>query len=230
MSSVLGKVFILLLALFVGLISTSPIISRSTTPSSASLQNEGFNEIREIEKKERNWLLTKAWLIDNINRLRHELNELSRDYNQHVETMSNVHHEQQKQLVLEIATIRADHSVLSQQQKQIIQLIQANRDHNSESNSIPQVNSTPSTLSSTTSSYASIVSNEHSGHHHEKRHRRRHTHHPNHHQQTFEEQTQRNISELYSQLVNLHDITVTLFHELQTLDIKVGDKKDGNSA
>jgi hypothetical protein len=225
----LGNVFLLSLGFFVGLIFTSPIPSISLTTQSSLQQHEGFNEIRVTEKKERNWLLTKAWLIDNINRLRHELNELARDYNQHIETSSNNHREQQKQLVLEIATIRADHTVLSQQQNQIIQLIKGNQIHNSESNSIPQINE----LSSTTTTPVSIHSNEHSPHH-VKRHKRRHSRHTHshqheHHQQVFEEQTQRNITELYSQVVNLHDITVSLFHELQNLDIKFGDKSEQSS-
>ncbi|KAH7643664.1 hypothetical protein HUG17_6026 [Dermatophagoides farinae] len=99
--------------------------STTTTTTTNTNQNE-----------DKNWLLTKAWLIDNINRLRRDLNELQRDYSKHVDIVHGDNLNNQKQLIEDVARIRADHQFLSQQQKQIIYLIKRSHYFKTKSNDL----------------------------------------------------------------------------------------------
>lgn len=172
--------------------------------------NEGT--MASSSNKERNWLLTKAWLIDNINRLRHEFNELERDYSHHIETSNTLNTNKDKQLVQDIATLRADHTVLSQQQKQIIQLIKKNQILNNGNHESRQTNEVMETT--TSSSFL------------KKRHKKRHSNfkHFQQKEQLFEDQTKRNMSEVFAEMSALHDITLTLFEDLQSLEKRISEK------
>jgi len=94
------------------------------TSIAPALSKTNANAVANTEK---NWLLTKAWLIDNINRLRRELSELERDYSGHLDKMERTNSQQEKQFIEDITKLRADHTILSQQQKQIIYLIKRNQ-------------------------------------------------------------------------------------------------------
>ena len=180
-------------------------ISNTTTSTTTTTTSASTN-------KERNWLLTKAWLIDNINRLRHEFNELERDYSQHIESANTLNTNKDKQLVEEMATLRADHTVLSQQQNQIIQLIKKSQ--------LKPTLSEPSKehWKETNSSDNSVLP--------KKRHKKRHTNSRNltKKELTFEEQTKRNMSEVFAEMSSLHDITINIFEDLMDIEKKVNDK------
>lgn len=82
---------------------------------------------KSYSQKEKTWLLTQEWIIDNINRLNHQLNELARDYNQHVERTKEEKSLKEAEFVRDITTLRADHSVIEQHQQQILNYIKHNR-------------------------------------------------------------------------------------------------------
>lgn len=170
--------------------------------------------------KERNWLLTKAWLIDNINRLRHEFNELERDYSHHIEAAKTMNTEHDKKLVQDMSTLRADHIVLSQQQKQIIELIKKSQ-YNSVQPDLKRRWTRPSASAnsvvdpSVNSSMNSVLI--------KKRHKKRDSHLKN-MVQTFEDQTKRNMSEVFAEMSALHDITISIFEDLMDLQKKINQK------
>jgi len=172
--------------------TTSATTSITTTTSTMS------------SNKERNWLLTKAWLIDNINRLRHEFIELERDYNHHIESSDAMEVAKDKRMVQEMATLRADHTVLAQQQKQIIQLIKQ-RSHTTG----PYVPRSEFIETSTVMP--------------KKSHKKRDSHlkHLIKKEQSFEDQTKRNMSEVFAEMTALHDITVNIFEDLMDIQKKV---------
>ncbi|OTF76448.1 hypothetical protein BLA29_012927, partial [Euroglyphus maynei] len=88
------------------------------------------------QNDDKNWLLTKAWLIDNINRLRRELSELQHDYSKHIDDVHRNNLDNQKQLFEDVAKLRSDHQYLTQQQKQIIYLIKRSHYFRAKSNDL----------------------------------------------------------------------------------------------
>jgi len=89
---------------------------------------------QEYSQREKTWLLTQQWMIDNINRLHHELNELARDYNQHVERSREEQSQKEAEFVRDITSLRADHSVIEQHQQQILDYIKVNSKNNNINN------------------------------------------------------------------------------------------------
>jgi len=195
--------------------TAAPVVTQiDSNRLSNAIPKSNEETIATSSNKERNWLLTKAWLIDNINRLRHEFNELERDYSNHVETSNTLNSNKDKQLVQDIATLRADHTVLSQQQKQIIQLIKKNQiltNGNHESKEETKV------IETTTNS--NLL---------KKKHKKRHSNlkHFQQKEQLFEDQTKRNMTEVFAEMSALHDITLTLFEDLISLEKRISDKSE----
>ena len=215
------KIYVLLLSI-VTIATTAPLVNTNenkvlsnsaSKPIESTTTTSTTTTTSASTSKERNWLLTKAWLIDNINRLRHEFNELERDYSQHIENDNTLNLKKDKQLVEEMATLRADHTVLSQQQKQIIQLIKKSQ--------IKSITSQPTKQqwTETNGSDNSVVL---------KRHKKRQIH-SNFNdfvkkEQTFEDQTKRNMSEVFAEMSALHDITINIFEDLMDIEKKVNQK------
>ena len=207
---------------FILILILSMIVFNVTTTSGFS--NSAENEVQALNEKDKvkNWLLTKAWLIDNINLVKKELNELATDYNQHVEASNTLNHDQQQQLVQEVATLRADHAVLANQQKQIISLIKSfSKSNVGRSNQVEK--------------NKNQVNNYYEEKHEErhevlnKNHKKRHIIFSRHHLQQFEDQTRHNITELSEQLSSLHDITVKVFRDLLRIEKKVQEDKQNDS-
>ena len=196
----------------------SMVVFNVTTTSGFS--NSAENEVQALNEKDKvkNWLLTKAWLIDNINLVKKELNELATDYNQHVEASNTLNHDQQQQLVQEVATLRADHAVLANQQKQIISLIKSYSKSNvGKSN---QVEKNKNEVNNYYEEKHEVLN---------KNHKKRHIIFSRHHFQQFEDQTRHNITELSEQLSSLHDITVRVFRDLLRIEKKVQEDKQNDS-
>ena len=195
-------------------------VSRVTQPSSkqmnlveSSLSHAMTkSSITQAANNEKNWLLTKAWLIDNINRLKRELNELERDYSQHLDSIERINSQKEKQFLEDINKLRADHAVLSQQQKQIIYLIKKNqllRLKPSE-NDIHYVsmNMKPTKL------LDSVVE--------VKRQIKRDL--TQSYTEAFQTETRRNTKEVFAELSALHDITLNLYDDLRNIERKIENR------
>jgi len=206
---------IIIFASLVAMIATVPIVPKMSTNklSNSVVKATEVTTSASTANKERNWLLTKAWLIDNINRLRHEFNELERDYSHHVESSDTMKQMKDKKTVEEMATLRADHTVLSQQQKQIIQLIKRSQLYSTG----PYV-SKHQMMATTTQSP-------------KKSHKKRHSNftHFVKKEQSFEDQTKHNMSEVFAEMSALHDITINIFEDLMDIQKKVNQKIDKQS-
>lgn len=212
----------------------SIIVFNVTTASGFS--NSAENEVRALNEKDKvkNWLLTKAWLIDNINLVKKELNELATDYNQHVEASNTLNHDQQQQLVQEVATLRADHAVLANQQKQIISLIKSYSKSN-----VGKPNQVEKSKNQVNNDYEEKHEEKHKEKYEEKHeerhevlnknHKKRHIIFSRHHIQQFQDQTRHNITELSEQLSSLHDITVRVFRDLLRIEKNMQEDKQNDS-
>lgn len=95
---------------------TSSLLAALSVENDAdnSISQQGNEEGSSFPKdsKNLNWLQTRKWLIESVGRLSHELNELARDYSEHVEAEKVLSDKQQQQLNRDIASLRADHSVM----------------------------------------------------------------------------------------------------------------------
>jgi len=119
-----------------------------------------------------------------------------------------------KKMVEEMATLRADHTVLSQQQKQIIQLIKSSQ----LSNNRPYVSKQYPYVEAVTESP-------------KKLHKKRHSNFRDFvkKEQSFEDQTKRNMSEVFAEMSALHDITINIFEDLMDIQKKVNQKIENQS-
>ena len=208
--------------------STTPLIDKNETkPLPNSVVNTSNSSVgahisstvsptTASSNKERNWLLTKAWLIDNINRLRHEFNELERDYSHHIDAAKVIDNDHDKKLVQDMSTLRADHIVLSQQQKQIIELIKKSQ-YESVKPTVVNKQQWLRDRQESGSSSGRVSSNSVLI---KKRHKKRDSHLKN-MVQTFEDQTKRNMSEVFAEMSALHDITISIFEDLMDLQKKI---------
>ncbi|KAJ6219886.1 hypothetical protein RDWZM_005698 [Blomia tropicalis] len=183
----------------------------SVKKTSKSIEsNKPIQASSSTNSNEKNWLLTKAWLIDNINRLRRELSELERDYSQHLTKTEQVNEQKEKQFIDDLTKLRADHTVLSQQQKQIIYLIKKSQ--------IGRIGQTKASSSSSTMNditYSSIDKQKLASNAIKKQINKRDLT-----QQTesFESETRRNMKEVFAEMSSLHDITLTLFDDIKSLE------------
>lgn len=185
--------------------------SSKHTPSPTGKANSTFNASSLTSaNKDKNWLLTKAWLIDNINRLRHEIGELERDYSQHLqaEQQNSVHKEQQ--LLADISKLRADHTVLSQQQKQILYLIKKRTPYFKIKGNVPSRNDINYKTNGMDHGKASdparqmIKRDLQSGR-----------------EESFEAETKRNMKQVFAELSSLHDVTVSLLASVKRMRARV---------
>ena len=187
------------------------------------------------QNDDKNWLLTKAWLIDNINRLRRELSELQRDYAKHIDEVHRDNLNNQKQLIEDVTKLKTDHQFLSQQQKQIIYLIKRSHYLKTKSNdfklklkmadapvqqSLTNTKSTPTMELSEKLMKRPMVKRDIS-----RRNKNQQFNHYEQQQQQngekFETETKRNMEEIFSELSALHDISLILFDDLKTLERKI---------
>lgn len=163
---------------------------------------------------EKNWLLTKAWLIDNINRLRRELSELERDYSQHLDSIERTNSQKEKQFLEDISKLRADHTVLSQQQKQIIYLIKKNqmlRMKPSENDILyvaPEVKAGIKSVKLVDGAIKRPIKRDLTQTYGEN----------------FQDETRRNTKEVFAELSALHDITLTLFDGMRSLEHRMENR------
>lgn len=112
------KSIIFILITFFSVSSASPIVKTLT---------EGDAQVNipstQFDTREKNWEITQKWLIESINRLREEINELGHNYNVHMASKDADIDRNQANFVHDIAVLRADHTILANQQKEIITLI-----------------------------------------------------------------------------------------------------------
>lgn len=166
---------------------------------------------------DKNWLLTKAWLIDNINRLKHELNELERDYSQHLTIIEKTNSQREKTLGEDVRKLREDHMILSRQLKQIIFLFRKNnklgkqfavsendinyKSMTTQAQRLMNVKSTLSKRQPTKRDLSRKVYPIES--------------------EDFTSETRRNMREVFTELSSLHDVTLSLFDYLRKLEDRV---------
>lgn len=202
----------------IALLNSSTTTSFSTNGNLTSTQQSTTSN-----SDDKNWLLTKAWLIDNINRLRRELNELERDYSQHLDSYQRDQQRDRNELIEDIVKLRADHQFLSQQQKQIFLLIKKNHyfrqksmqseryrtkipDSNQQSNQIERKKKTIKrdiNGGRKLKNVVSPVSNRIIV------------------KEPFESMTKRNMKEVFAELSSLHDISIILFDGLRKLEKRI---------
>ena len=181
--------------------------------SENKVEEDAKNQDSSFEDK--NWKITQKWLIESINRLRQEINDLGHNYEVHTQTKDSQDVKNQQDFIHDVAVLRADHSVLANQQKKIIHMIQEWR-------------KAPSATKAETQD--DIKSRAVQPHRH-KSHRRRHLKRPFKdfmvNEKKFERQTAKNVTELFSEVSSLHDITLALFHDVQDLEQRLSKvKKD----
>lgn len=171
---------------------------------------------------DKNWLLTKAWLIDNINRLKHELNELERDYSQHLTIIERANAQREKVLGEDVRKLREDHMILSQQLKQLIYLFR-------KSNKLGK----PIRVSENDINYKSMATeaqrvmmmmgSSKSAAPSKRRPAKRDLSHKAYpvEGEDFTSETRRNMREVFTELSSLHDVTLSLFDYLRKLEDRV---------
>lgn len=190
--------------------STTLDSSKQPTPvDSTFVQALSKSSKSAVASNEKNWLLTKAWLIDNINRLRRELSELERDYSGHLDSIERSNSEKEKQFIEDITKLRADHTLLSQQQKQIIYLIKKNQMLRGRPTSENDIHfaSMNGKMKPTKVAVAHI-----------KRQMKRDLSH------TMERPNTEMNKEIFAELSSLHDITLTLAANLQNVERRIENR------
>lgn len=187
----------------------NPTSISNTLVKSPSAPTKGTSTTTTTEK---NWLLTKAWLIDNINRLRREMSELERDYSQHLDAAEKANEAKERQFLEDITKLRADHTVLSQQQKQIIYLVK-------------KVSKSKGTKSSTSENdirssiyQKSPVMEQQSNSISNRRRSNLVKRAIGENGDRFQATTTQNMAEVFSELSALHDLTLTLFTDMREME------------
>lgn len=95
-------------------------------------------------QKEKNWLQTEKWLIDNVYRLKNELGDIKRELSDQkklnsILTQKNQRNQPQLQIISnndqarsnfiqDLSALRADHTLINQQQQHLIQLTKDNHE------------------------------------------------------------------------------------------------------
>lgn len=163
---------------------------------------------------EKNWLLTKAWLIDNINRLRREMSELERDYSQHLDAAEKANEAKERQFLEDITKLRADHTVLSQQQKQIIYLVKKVSKAKGTKSSTSE-NDIRSSIYQKSPAVMEQQSNRISNNQRRSALVKRAI---GENGDRFQATTTQNMVEVFSELSALHDLTLTLFTDMREME------------
>lgn len=162
-------------------------------------------------------LITQKWLIDNINLLRREMNEIARDYNQHVDGSKSEEVRKEVEFVRDVSSLRADHTILAQTQQQIVsmlknsQLISGGSSHpagdSEESNEIPAADSRPRR-------------------HRNREHLRRLISGLIKEERELKQETEKNVSQISQQVSALDELTHSLFRELNSMKEKLYNSSD----
>lgn len=206
--------FILLISTLITLTS----LCADAAPSHHHIKREEVTDIEPQETKpsDENWHVTQKWLIESINRLRGEINELGHNYEVHFRNKETDDMKNQQDFVHDLAVLRADHSVLANQQQKIIDLIKEWRD----------ADTIKTTTETTVPQHPSLESHpDPVVRHHRRKHRRRIFSDFMDHEKKFESQASKNVTELFGEVSALHDITLALFHDVQDLEQRL-DKKE----
>jgi len=201
--------------------------SVSKTQIISNLSSSFTNAVRvNYSQREKTWLLTQQWMIDNINRLHHELNELARDYNQHVERSREEQSQKEAEFVRDITSLRADHSVIEQHQQQILDYIKVNSKNNNINNidNNNQISSQIERMISLKPAYYKIAASK------SLKKRRHLLSNLLKREKQFEDEAKQNVSQLYDKLNSLNDITFDLFEDVQDIQSRLlksdSEKKD----
>lgn len=195
-----------------------------------------------------NWSVTQNWLISSINQLKSEMNQLGHSFNDHVSVQESDEKHGQQSLAHDMAVLRADHTILSQQQQLLIRLLKERQEQPlgptliqvQERVAAPLLESSPSREerqhadqedSNSTSDEQADDEAKDSPRRHHRKHRHHHKHHHHHQQQLLldklsaaekglEAKSEQEIGDLSSQVTQLRDVTIAMFKELQDMEQK----------
>lgn len=245
------------------LISAAPVTESTITPppTPTTIPSEDGINSKKADVSNRpvsgeTWSLTQNWLISSINQLKSEVNQLGRSYNDHVSEQESESSHSQQSLAHDLAVLRADHTIMSNQQQMLIKLLKERL--TSASAAAAAAVPATTTFIQVQEKIASPVKllheeritteggegkqqepdavddeeDEDSSQNHGKRHHHRHRHHHHKHkhekfdqlkdrEEQFEQQSSQQISSIKSELSALHDITISMFHEMQDLEKKM---------
>lgn len=116
--------------------ATVRIRPTTTTNSTVISKTDALYQMaNNLLQKEKNWLQTEKWLIDNVYRLRNELGDIKRELSDQKKLNTLLNSQKSAQLqfvsasdpvknanfVQDLTALRGDHSLISQQQQQIVQ-------------------------------------------------------------------------------------------------------------
>ena len=199
--------------------SPSPSTHESSTSSSVSSSSSSFSPSHPHSSSasisaahERTLLITQKWLIDNINLLRREMNEMARDYNQHIDANKQEAIRKEVEFVRDVDTLRADHTLLARNQLQIINLIK---------NQQQSVTITNSNENENNSNNIESTSDSSTNQHHHRKHLRHLVYDLIKEEANFENETKHNLSSLTTQLTDLHQVTISLYRDLKELKKRI---------
>jgi hypothetical protein len=253
----LAAILILICLSITDLISAAPV-TESTKETTTIPSGTGSSDSKSADVSS-NWSLTQNWLISSINQLKGEVNQLGRSYNEHVQEQESESSHSQQSLAHDLAVLRADHTIMSNQQQMLIKLLKERLTSDGKAAAVPPT----TTLIQVQEKIASPVEllreerittetegreegkeepqeqagssdeeDEDSSQNHGKRHHhRKHHHHKKFDQlqereEQFEQQSSRQVESIKSELSALHEITISMFHEMQDLEKKIEDKTE----
>lgn len=205
------------------LIALHIIVSVASVAVCAPLHNEEASSLdSESSKRGTNWLTTQNWLIDSINRLQRELNEVSTSITGHLDASDAESQSRQRAFVHDVAVLRADHTILSQQQQRIIQLIKERtlRDSDAAASNDNQDGETKDEIN--VNARKSVIVEHRAAAKHKRRPFVRAV-------KKFEAETKQNITEVFAELKAQHDITLALFDDLRDLEMRLAKQVENNS-
>lgn len=219
--------------------------ARPTQPHESPDGRKESGNVNGNTGDDNNWSVTQKWLISSINQLKGEMNQLGHNYNEHMEEEVSKESHSQQSLAHDLAVLRADHTILSQQQQMIIKLLKER------TSAVPASSTTLVQVQEKLASAVEVIGVEQgeeegeeedddgvkdtSSPHHGKHHHHSHRGHRRKHEkfdqlkdreERFEETSSNQIRELVSELTALHDITIAMFHEMQDIEKKVEHKDD----
>ena len=220
------------LVLILPSILASPIVQTLTDgDKTVDMNGEVAIPPTQFDTRDKNWEITQRWLIQSMNRLRQEINELGHNYNVHIKNNDANVDRNQANFVHDIAVLRADHTVLANQQKEIINLIKTKPSVVLEKLVSPViVNKPPDKYQNDRSDDDGDVSDEKKDSDRERPHRH-HRRHPKVEKiEEKEEILEENLSKMSQRVNSLNEITLALFHGVRDLETKIQDKDDANIA
>lgn len=172
----------------------------------------------ENYRQRTNWLKTQNWLIDSINRLQREVNELSTSVTGHLDANDAESQSQQRAFVHDVAVLRADHTILAQQQQRIIQLIKERLDQTAAAR-----NDQPAASNQVNFNAPTTNADQRPPSKHKRRPFVREL-------KKFEVDSKQNFTEVFAELKAQHDITLALFDDLRALEMRLAKQQLENSS